>query len=216
MSQRSLHSRLWYDFLRYLLRVGAVLIYRYRATGRENIPATGGVLLVTNHQSHLDPPLVGIGVTRRMNFLARQSLFHFALFRWLIQSLDAIPLDREGIGISGMKESLRRLKRGEMLMIFPEGTRSHDGRIGRFMPGFTALAVRSGAAIQPAAIDGAFQAWPRSRRFPRPGRIRVHYGEPILPRRSPLSTTGNCWRRSNDGCMNVSPAVDDWRAVRML
>ena len=181
MSQRSLRSRLWYDFLRYLLRVGAVLIYRIRFTGRENIPLTGGVLLVSNHQSHLDPPLVGIGVTRRMNFLARQSLFHFAPFRWLINSLDAIPLDREGIGISGMKESLRRLKRGEMLMIFPEGTRSHDGRIGRFMPGFTALAVRSGAAIQPAAIDGAFQAWPRSRTFPRLGRIRVHYGRPILP-----------------------------------
>ncbi|MBN1395943.1 MAG: 1-acyl-sn-glycerol-3-phosphate acyltransferase [Pirellulales bacterium] len=181
MSQRSIQSRLWYDFLRYLLRLTAVLAFRIRITGWEDIPASGGVLLVSNHQSHLDPPMVGIGCRRRLNFLARQSLFHFAPFRWLIKSLDAIPLDREGIGISGMKESLRRLKRGEMLMIFPEGTRCRDGRIATFMPGFTALARRSGAAILPAAIDGAFAAWPRSRTFPRLGRLRVHYGETISP-----------------------------------
>ncbi len=181
MFQRPLYSRLWYEFLRYLLQLMAVLVYRIRVTGRENIPATGGVLLVSNHQSHLDPPFVGIGCPRHVNFLARQSLFRFAPFRWLITSLGVIPLDHGRRGISGLKESLRRLKRGEMLAIFPEGTRSSDGRIGRFMPGFTALAVRSGAAILPAAIDGAYQAWPRRQTFPGRGRIRVHYGEPILP-----------------------------------
>ena len=181
MSQRSLRSRLWYDFLRYLLQLMAVLVYRIRVTGRENVPATGGVLLVSNHQSHLDPPFVGIGCPRLVNYLARQSLFRFAPFRWLITSLGVIPLDLGGKGISGLKESLRRLKRGEVLAIFPEGTRSSDGRIGRFMPGFTTLAVRSGAAILPAAIDGAYQAWPRQQTFPGGGRVRVHYGEPILP-----------------------------------
>ena len=68
-----------------------------------------------------------------------------------------------------------------MVLIFPEGTRSHDGEIGPFRPGFTALAARSGAAILPAAIEGAFDAWPRWRKFPRPGTIHVHYGPPILP-----------------------------------
>ncbi len=181
MFQRPLHSRLWYEFLRYLLHLMAVLVYRIRVTGRENIPATGGVLLVSNHQSHLDPPLVGIGCPRHVNYLARQSLFRFAPFGWLITSLGVIPLDQGKGGISGLKESLRRLKRGEILAIFPEGTRSRDGRIGRFMPGFTTLAVRSGAAILPAAIDGAYQAWPRQQAFPGGGRVRVHYGEPILP-----------------------------------
>lgn len=181
MFQRSLHSRLWYEFLRYLLQLMAVLVYRIRVTGRENIPATGGVLLVSNHQSHLDPPFVGIGCPRHVNFLARQSLFRFAPFRWLITSLGVIPLDRKGMGISGLKESLRRLKRGEIMAIFPEGARSSDGRIGRFMPGFAALAVRSGTAILPAAIDGAYRAWPRQQTFPGWGRVRVHYGEPILP-----------------------------------
>jgi 1-acyl-sn-glycerol-3-phosphate acyltransferase len=147
----------------------------------ENIPAEGGVLVVSNHQSFFDPPLVGMGSRRRMNYLARDTLFRFAPFRWLIRSLDAIAIDREGLGLSGMKEALRRLKRGEMVLIFPEGTRTPDGEIAPFLPGFTALAVRSRAAILPVAIEGACNAWPRDRKLPRLGRVRVHYGQPILP-----------------------------------
>lgn len=180
-SKRSIISCLWYELLCRLLQLTAVLAYQIRFTGRENIPASGGVLVVSNHQSHLDPPFVGIGYPRRLNYLARQSLFDFAPLRPMIKSLDIIPLDQKGIGISGIKESLRRLKRGEPLVIFPEGTRTRDGRVGRFMPGFTALAVRSGAAILPAAIDGAYQAWPRHKTLPGLGRVRVHYGKPILP-----------------------------------
>ena len=68
--------------------------------------AEGGVLVVSNHQSHLDPPLIGIGCPRRMNYLARDTLFRFAPFAWLIRSVDAIPIDREGIGLGGIKEAL--------------------------------------------------------------------------------------------------------------
>jgi 1-acyl-sn-glycerol-3-phosphate acyltransferase len=100
---------------------------------------------------------------------------------WLMGSLGAIPFDREGSGLSGLKESLRQLKRGEMVLVFPEGTRSGDGELGPLRPGFTALAVRSQAAILPVAIEGAFQAWPRWRKFPGRGTIRIHFGRPILP-----------------------------------
>jgi 1-acyl-sn-glycerol-3-phosphate acyltransferase len=181
MSQRSLLSRAWYRLLQRGLQLLAVVVYRVRYSGRQNIPAEGGVLVVSNHQSHLDPPLVGIGIPRGMNYLARDTLFRFAPFRWLIRSVDAIPIDREGIGLGGIKEALRRLKRGEMVLIFPEGTRTHDGEIARFRPGFTALAVRSKAAILPVAIEGAFHAWPRWRAWPGAGRIRVHFGAPIMP-----------------------------------
>ncbi|MBN2474765.1 MAG: 1-acyl-sn-glycerol-3-phosphate acyltransferase [Pirellulales bacterium] len=181
MPNRSLSNRLWYCFLRRMCQLVGVLAFGVRHTGRSNIPADGGVLVVSNHQSHFDPPLVGMACTRRMNYLARDTLFGFGPLRWLIRSLDAIPIDREGLGLSGIKESLRRLKRGEMVLIFPEGTRTPNGKIGPFRPGFTSLAIRSKAAILPVAIEGAYAAWPREHRFPRLGMIRVHYGEPILP-----------------------------------
>jgi 1-acyl-sn-glycerol-3-phosphate acyltransferase len=179
--QHSLIRRVWYRLLQRLLQLLAVVVYRVRYSGWHNIPAEGGVLVVSNHQSHLDPPLVGIGCPRPMNYLARDTLFRFAPFGWLIHSVGAIPIDREGIGLSGIKEALRRLKRGEMVLIFPEGTRTRDGEIAPFRPGFTTLAVRSKAAILPVAIEGAFQVFPRWRKFPGPGRIRVHFGKPILP-----------------------------------
>ena len=178
---RSLPSRLWYEFLKRVLQLAAILGYRVRHSGLHNIPVEGGVLVVSNHQSHFDPPLVGIGCPRRMNYVARDTLFRFAPFGRLLSSVDSIPIDREGIGLGGIKESLKRLKRGEMVLIFPEGTRSPDGEIHPFRPGFTALAVRSKAALLPVAIEGAFQAWPRWKKFPGLGRIRVHFGEPILP-----------------------------------
>ena len=181
MSQRSLLNRLWYQLIQRSLQLAAVLVYRVRYSGRRHIPSEGGVLVVSNHQSHLDPPLVGIGCPRLMNYLARDSLFRFAPFGRFIHSINAIPIDREGIGLAGIKEALKRLKRGEMVLIFPEGTRSSDGEIAPFRPGFTTLAVRSKAAILPVAVDGAFQAFPRWRKFPGPGRIRVHYGEPMMP-----------------------------------
>jgi 1-acyl-sn-glycerol-3-phosphate acyltransferase len=176
---RSLLQWAWYDFSKRVLQLAAASAYGVRYTGREHIPAQGGVLLVCNHQSHLDPPLVGLGCPRHINFIARDSLFRFPPLGWLLRALHVIPLAREGTGLAGIKEALRRLKRGELVVIFPEGTRTHDGQVGHFRPGFTALAARSGAAILPAAIDGSFQAWPRSKRLPRLAQIRVHYGEPI-------------------------------------
>jgi 1-acyl-sn-glycerol-3-phosphate acyltransferase len=181
MSQRSLLGRAWYRLFQRWLQLAAVVVYHVRYSGRENIPAEGGVLVVSNHQSHFDPPLVGLGSPRAMNYLARESLFRFAPFGWFIRSVNAFPLDRDGIGLGGIKEALKRLKRGEIVVIFPEGTRTRDGEIARFRPGFTTLAVRSKAAILPVAIDGAFQAFPRGKKLPGAGRIRVCYGKPIMP-----------------------------------
>ncbi len=107
--------------------------------------------------------------------------FPLQALRLLIHSYNAIPIDRDGTGISGIKETLKRLKRGQIVLVFPEGTRTRDGNVGKFRPGFSSLAVRTGAAIVPAAIEGAHAAWPRNQLFPHPGPVRVHYGTPILP-----------------------------------
>ena len=181
MAQRSLPKRLWYDFLRIFCRIFGVAVFRIRVFGREHVPADGAVLVLSNHQSHLDPVLVGLSCDRRMNSLARDTLFGFAPFRWLINSLDAIPLDREGIGLGGLKESLKRLKAGEMLLIFPEGTRTRDGEVGKLKPGFLALARRSKATLLPVAIEGAYSAWPRKNLLPHPAVIHIQLGAAICP-----------------------------------
>jgi 1-acyl-sn-glycerol-3-phosphate acyltransferase len=179
MAQRSFSKRLWYDFLRVVFRIVGVVVFQVRIAGRNNIPAADGALIVSNHQSHLDPILVGLCFNGRLNYVARDSLFGFAPFRWLIYSLDAIPIDREGMGLNGIKESLRRLKAGEMLLIFPEGTRTPDGNVGCLKPGFLALARRAKVPLLPVAMDGAFVAWPKRNWLPKPAVIHICVGAVI-------------------------------------
>lgn len=181
MAQRSFAKRLWYDVLRVVCRLIGILVFQIRVRGRRFVPATGGVLVLSNHQSHLDPVLIGLATDRRLNYLARDTLFGFAPFRWLIKSLDAIPIDREGLGLAGLKETLKRLKRGEMVLIFPEGTRTRDGEVGTLKPGFCALARRANVPLLPVAMDGAFDSWPRSHLLPSPALIHIQFGEPLRP-----------------------------------
>jgi 1-acyl-sn-glycerol-3-phosphate acyltransferase len=126
-----------------------------------------------------DPPLVGLTCPRRLNYLARDTLFKVPILAPLIKFLDAIPIDREGGGLAGLKETLRRLKAGELVLIFPEGTRTRDGNVAPLKPGLIAVARRSGVPLIPVGIDGAYQAWPRTARFPRLGRVAIVIGEPI-------------------------------------
>lgn len=159
-----------------------VIIYGVRVSGIRNIPTEGGVLLVSNHQSHLDPPLIGCCCTRQTKQMAKKSLFKFGPFGWFISSLGAFPVDRKGSPLGGIKEAMRQLKQGEVVLMFPEGSRCFDGQIAEFMNGFTMIAVRTKAAIMPMAIEGAFDAWPRAQKFPVIGpRLHIAFGEPIMP-----------------------------------
>ncbi len=170
---------LWHAFLQFLCRLLVTVLLGYRSRGQQHVPASGGALLLSSHQSFLDPVLIGVPQWRPLNYLARKTLFHFPLLGWLIRSLSGIPIDREGLGMAGLKETLRRLKRGQIVVIFPEGTRTADGRLQPLKPGFAALARRAGVPLLPAAIVGAFECWPRNRSWPGRGQIRVFFGEPI-------------------------------------
>ena len=181
MAKRGLAKVLWYGWLQVVCRLIAVVCLRVRCRGRELVPATGGGLVLSNHQSHLDPVLVGLACDRRLNFLARQTLFGFPPLRWLISSLDAIPIDREGSGLGGLKETLKRLKRDELVLMFPEGTRTPDGEVQPFKPGFCALARRAGVPLLPVGLDGAFGSWPRWRLLPRPDVVHIQFGRPLEP-----------------------------------
>ena len=180
-SQRGWKQRLVYSAFRVMARLTGVACLGLRCFGRENMPHQGAVLVCSNHQSTLDPVLLGLTFDRRLNYLARKSLFRFAPFGWLIDFLDAIPIDREGGGLAGLKEALRRLRRGEMVLIFPEGTRSRDGEVGSLETGFCALARRGEVTLLPVGIDGAFQAWPRSAWLPSLAMIHIRVGTPIAP-----------------------------------
>jgi 1-acyl-sn-glycerol-3-phosphate acyltransferase len=179
--QRTLAQRVGYDTLRVLARLLVVGLFRLRVAGREHWPATGGALVCSNHQSYFDPPLVGLTCSRRMNYLARDSLMRIPGLSQLIKFLDAIPIDREGGGLAGLKETLKRLKAGELVLIFPEGTRTHDGEVAPLKPGFIAVARRSRVPLVPVGLDGAYQSWPRTARLPRPARLAVVIGQPITP-----------------------------------
>jgi len=170
-----------YRFCRLLLQYIAVLLFKVRYFGTRNVPRTGPVLLVSNHQSFMDPPLVGISLKRICSFMARDSLFTNRWFGWLIASVNAFPVSRDTADIGAIKESFRRLKKAQALVLFPEGTRTSDGKIQPLFPGFCGIAKKTQVPIIPTLIDGVFQAWPRKNILPRPGSVIVEYGQPIMP-----------------------------------
>jgi len=164
--------------------VGLVMrvLYRARALGAARIPAKGPVLLVANHQSYLDPPLVGVTVRcRHLDFLARLGLFHSAPLAWLLASLNSVPIREEGGDAAAIKEILRRLEKGYAVLIFPEGTRSPDGAMRPFKRGVAVLVKRAKCPVVPVAIEGCYDAWPRERKAPRllGQHVAVAYGDPI-------------------------------------
>ena len=117
---------MWYAFLQFWARILFWVFFRMRVFGRENVPADGGVIFASNHQSFLDPPLVGVGLNRQVHYMARKSLFgHSRLFKWLIESLNAFPVARDRGDVTAVRETLRRLKHGAGILVFPEATRTH-------------------------------------------------------------------------------------------
>jgi len=161
------------------VRFLCILAFRVRVFGQLNIPREGGVLVVANHQSYLDPILLGLGDGRRtMNYMARRSLFRNPLFGKAIGLLNTFPVTRGGRDLAAMREAVNRVRAGACLAVFPEGTRSHDGEIGELHPGVLAIAERAEATVLPVVIEGAFEAWPRGG-LPRYRPIMLMYGQPI-------------------------------------
>lgn len=180
-ARRGLAARLLYDTLQVLCRTVGVTVFGFRCGFAEPLPKEGGLLVLSSHQSLLDPLILGVACDRRLSSLARASLFRFGPFAALIRALDAVPIDREASSVAAMKTVIRKLRDGAALVIYPEGTRTRDGRLGEVKGGFALVARRAGVPIVPAAIVGAWECWPRTRPFPLPGRIRVEFGAILEP-----------------------------------
>jgi 1-acyl-sn-glycerol-3-phosphate acyltransferase len=171
---------LFYRLVRLVGTVAFQLCYGLRAIGRNNVPRRGGAVIASNHQSFMDPWLLGVAARRPLAFLARQDLFASPLFGRVISNLSAIPVPRESLSPEALRRAVRALRGGWPLVVFPEGTRTHDGRIAPLRRGIGLLADRAGVPVVPARIAGAFAAWPRHRTLPRiRGRVTIAFG-PVL------------------------------------
>lgn len=156
--------------------------------GIENIPTTGGLIVAANHLSYLDPPVLGSVLPRRATFIARRGLFNIPLLGCFI-SHHAFPIDREKTHPSTIKEALRRLKEGEVLVIFPEGQRSETGRLLEGKPGIGMIAKLAKASIIPTLIIGTDKALPVGAKWLRRAKISVIFGMPLDP--SAIEQEGN-------------------------
>jgi 1-acyl-sn-glycerol-3-phosphate acyltransferase len=164
-------------------RIAASLAFDLKASGVRNVPRTGGVLVVSNHQSFLDPVILGVAIPRAVSYLAKSELFEGRgplgrFFGGLIRNLNAFPV-RQGEGdVGAVRETIRRLQEGHVLTMFPEGGRSPSEEIEPILGGVGLIVRRAGPTVRvvPAAVHGTFRAWSRHRKLPRPSPVRVKYG----------------------------------------
>src|SRR5216117_1077351 len=168
-----------YAWVKPVVAVLMRLFFRVEVKNPEHVPLAGAVLLVANHSSLLDPPLVGGVLPRQLSFLAKAELFRIPLFGPLIRRLKARPVRREGPDPGALRMALRVLEEDGALLIFPEGTRGAEGVLRPAKAGAGMLAVKSGAPVVPVYISGSGRAWPRGQRLFRPGKVTVTFGAPL-------------------------------------
>lgn len=156
-----------YVFFRFLLRSIYTVLFRLQAIGVENIPKSGAVILASNHISNLDPPTIGVKVPRKVHFMAKEELFKVPVLGFLIRAFGAFPVKRGGVSKDAIKSGITLLKSGEVMGIFPEGSRNNSGAAKK---GTAMIAMRSGAAVVPVAIVGGYKLFRKT---------KVCYGKPI-------------------------------------
>ena len=170
---------LHYRCCRFACRAAFLSLFRGRAFGRHHVPDRGGVLLVCNHQSFLDPIMAGVPIQRECHFMARATLFAQPAFARLIRSVNAFPVKRGEADLGAIKQTLRLLKQGHIVIVFPEGTRSPDGRVQPMRSGVILIARKARVPIVPTLILGTYQAWPRQRKLPHAAPVLIAYDRPL-------------------------------------
>ncbi|MEZ6046369.1 MAG: lysophospholipid acyltransferase family protein [Planctomycetaceae bacterium] len=169
----------WWGFFYVLSNIFSSIWFRLRGYHQDRLPAKGGALLLLNHQSFLDPVLVGTVINRSVSYVARDSLFKVPVIGFILRNTYVMPIRRESATSSTIREAVRRLNHGFLVGLFPEGTRSADGTVGAFKPGFLSILKRAEVPIIPVGIAGAYEAMPRGSFWIRPRKICVVFGEPI-------------------------------------
>ena len=166
-----------YKVLCWPARLFFAIFFRWQITGLENIPKTGA-LLVCNHLSFWDIPLLGAALPRPVHFMAKRELFKNPVFAYIISSLNAFPVNRGTPDRAALKYAIDLMKHGEIVAVFPEGTRSKTGELGQFQPGAALLATKADVPAIPAVLVGTNLMFGNGEFFPQ---LKVHVGEPIFP-----------------------------------
>jgi 1-acyl-sn-glycerol-3-phosphate acyltransferase len=174
---------LFYRSLRVVVRAVAWILFRFTVVGAEHLPPTGAAVVVANHQSWLDPIIVPLALPRKPAFLAMEELWRMPVIGTVMRVYGplAIPLNRGAVDATALKRSLRALQGGALLIIFPEGGISPDGRLRPFHDGAAMLAARAKVPMIPVAIRGTADALPLGRLLPRRRPVTVRIGPPIAP-----------------------------------
>lgn len=159
-----------YSFVRSLVKGALKPVYRIEVIGRENIPAEGGILLCSNHIDNLDPPVVGITAPRPVYFMAKEELFSVPILGKILPHLNAFPVKRGMSDREALRKGLGILKDGKVLGLFPEGTRSKTGELGKGLAGAGFFALRSDAYVVPCAVIGPYKPFQK---------LKVVYGKPM-------------------------------------
>jgi 1-acyl-sn-glycerol-3-phosphate acyltransferase len=174
-----------------LTKLLARIFFRLRVVHRERMINHGPVILASNHQSFLDPPLVGSVSDRAVYFLARRTLLDGWFSGWILPKLNVIPVDSEGgKDRTALKALIRILRAGQGTLVFPEGQRTPDGNLQPAQPGLGLVIAKTLAPVVPMRVFGAYDAWPIHEKWPRPGRITIVVGEPIFFTTQDVETGG--------------------------
>lgn len=175
-----------YIIFRFILFLFFKTVLGLKVYGAENVPKKGTFLVASNHVSYLDPPLVGVACPRVLNFMARHDLFTNRAFGWLLKSVNVFPVKRNQADYGALKEGIRRLKEGKALVLFPEGTRSETGEIGKAAPGTGLLSLMTEVPILPAYVKGTDRALPKGAKLMRARPVSVHFGNLVDVRKLKL------------------------------
>jgi 1-acyl-sn-glycerol-3-phosphate acyltransferase len=195
-------------------RLAFAAYFRWRVYHPERVPRQGPVILASNHASFLDPPLVGAGVTRPLHYLARTTLFRFPVIGYLLRSVNSVPVERDRGGGAGLKAILDRLRAGGAIVLFPEGTRTRDGRLQPARSGIGLVVIKSTAPVVPVRVFGTFGACGRHMKFPRPRPVAVKYGRPLQFERQRAEAAAASKERVKEIYQEI--AEDIMRAITQL
>jgi 1-acyl-sn-glycerol-3-phosphate acyltransferase len=162
-----------------IVRVWTSVRFDLKVYGRRNVPDEGGALIISNHQSLLDPVVLGAQLHRPMSYLAKSELWNNPLFGWLISHLYAFPVKQGAGDVGAIKETIRRLHEGHLLNIYPEGSRTETGELLPIQAGAALVIRKADVPVIPAVIDGSFHAWPKGKKLPVGHPVRVLIGKPV-------------------------------------